>query len=195
MTMHHSTESFSITHAMILDGVTRAEDVPLVTTDGANGDIYAVESGTLTADIANYDNTGDDTIRSRWYWLNFATIQVTAGFLTWPTYTSLTGEAITSSSVGGGGQIYRAPLWTTRSMNVAPHPVLLRCEAKTHAGDLRYLDFVLYKVQFSPISFQGPEYKTGLKINYSGTGLSTTLDETGNTVVEAIGALIDRPHS
>lgn len=195
MAIHHSTESFSISHAMILDGVTRAEDVALVQTDGAAGDIYGVEAGTITADIASFDNNGDDTVRSRWYWLNFATVEIRAGFISWDVYTDLTGESITESSVGGGGTIYRAPLWTTRSMNVAPKPLLLRCPAKTAAGALRYLDFVLYKVQFSPISFQGPEYKTGMKINYSGTGLATTLDETGNTVIEAVGALLDRPAS
>jgi hypothetical protein len=83
---------------MILDGSTRAEDVDVTALSEANGDIYGVSAGTLTADIGNYDNTGDDTVRSRWYWLNFASIQITAGYITWDRYTQLTGETITTST-------------------------------------------------------------------------------------------------
>ncbi len=195
MTMHTATETFSVTHAMILDGSTRAEDVDVTALSEANGDIYGVSAGTLTADIGNYDNTGDDTVRSRWYWLNFASIQITAGYITWDRYTQLTGETITTSTYGSG-TIYRVPLWSTASMNVAPHPVLIRCAARDNTGTNRYLDFVIYRVDFSPISFQGPEYKTGMRINYQGAGIPTHYDETGYyRTEESVGALIDRPAS
>ena len=59
---------------------------------------------------------------------------------------------------------------------------------------LRNLDFVLYRVNFGPISFDGPSYKSGLLLNYTGRAVMSDKDETGAPLArKSIGRLINRP--
>src|SRR6478736_4869574 len=79
-------EGFSLSHVAILDGQTGAEEV--------DGDIYGVRSATLAADTGNYDNTGDDRTLSSWYWFNFGTLTVEAGYVPWKLIRLLSGAEI-----------------------------------------------------------------------------------------------------
>lgn len=186
-------EGFSLTHAAILDGTTGAEEV--------NGDIYGVNSASLELDTDSFDNTGDDAVLSTWDWFNKATLSVQSGYVSMKTIQLMTGSAITSSGAAPA-DYYSQPLWEERNQNTTPRPVLIRIPSKDVDGVLRTIDFVLYKVQFAPISFDGPAYKDGLKINYTGTALMSRKDEKGQPVLDsvsglpsrAIGRIVSRPN-
>lgn len=176
-------EGFSLSHAAILNGSTGAEAA----------DIYGVREASLDIDTDSFDNTGDDTILSTWSWFNFATISVQGGYIPFDLVALLSGAVLTSSGVAPA-DYYNLPLWNINSLNQPTRPMLIRVPSKTSAGAVRNLDFVLYKVQFDPISFDGPSYKNGLVINYSGKALMSTLDEKGAALSEAsIGRIISRP--
>jgi hypothetical protein len=185
-------EGFSLSHAAILDGTTGAEAV--------DGDIYGIRSGSIELDTDSYDNTGDDAVLSTWYWFNKATLTVQSGYVPFRTIALLSGSKVTSSGTAPN-DYYTLPLWEERQQNTTPRPVLIRVPSKDKDGILRTLDFVLYKVQFQPISFDGPTYKDGLLLNYTGTALMSDKDEKGATVLDsqsglptkAIGRLISRP--
>lgn len=188
-------EGFSLSHAAILDGTTGAEEV--------DGDIYGIRSGSIELDTDSYDNTGDDAVLSTWYWFNKATLTIQSGYIPFKTIALLTGSDVASTTSGSGSnnQVYSMSLWEDRQQNVQPRPVLIRVPSKDKDGVLRTLDFVLFKVQFQPISFDGPTYKDGLLVNYTGTALMSDKDETGADVLDsvtgaktrAIGRLVSRP--
>ena len=178
-------EGFSLTHAAILDGTTGAEEV--------DGDIYGVRSGTIAADTGNYDNTGDDFVLSTWYWLNFATVTVQAGYIPFATIALLSGATVTSSG-SGTSDYYSLPLWEENCVNQPPRPMLIRVPAKDKDGIIRTLDFVLYRVQFGPMNFDGPSYKSGLLLNYTGRAVVSDKDERGQALArKTIGRIINRP--
>jgi hypothetical protein len=178
-------EGFSLTHAAILDGATGAEEV--------DGDIYGVRTGTIAADTGNYDNTGDDLVLSSWFWFNFATITVQAGYVPFDTIALLSGATITSSGTGTD-DYYSMPLWEEKSLNQPPRPMLIRVPGKDKDGIIRTIDFVLYRVQFGPFNFDGPNYKAGLLLNYTGRAVMSDKDEAGTALPgKAIGRLINRP--
>ena len=185
-----TVEGFSVTHAAILDGATNAYTVaPTV------GDIYGVRSGSLDVDTDSYDNTGDDSILSTWSWFNFATLSIQSGYIPFELIQTLTGASITSSGTAPA-DFYSIPLWNESSLNQPVRPVLVRVPSKDQAGTPRVLDFVLFRVQFEPITFDGPNYKDGLLLNYSGKCLMSDKDETGTTLgtgKRAIGRIISRP--
>lgn len=109
---------------------------------------------------------------------------------------AITGSTGYINTSGTAGSVASIPLWSETSVNVSPKPVLIRVPARDHLGTTKYLDIVLYKVSFSPISFQGPQYKSGLTINYSGRALMSTVDETGTTLAtRAVGRLLNKPTS
>lgn len=180
-------EGFSITHAAILDGTTGVEET--------FGDIYGVRTGSLAADTGNYDNTGDDSVLSSWYWLNFATVTVQGGYVPFDTIALLSGSTITSSGTTPN-DYYSLPLWEEASLNQSPRPMLIRVPAKDKNGVIRTLDFILFKVQFSPFSFDGPAYKSGLLLNYSGRALISSVNEAGAALgsgKRAVGRILNRP--
>lgn len=192
MVAHPTVEGFSLSHAAILDGSTGLEE--------EFGDIYGIRSGSIELDQDSYDNTGDDAILSSWFWANRATVTVQSGYVPFQTISLLSGSKITSSG-SGDGTSFSLPLWEERQMNTSPRPMLLRVPAKDKNGLIRTMDFILYKVQFQPFSFDGPSYKEGLLLNYSGTALFSDTDEKGQPVVDsvtgaptkAIGRLISKP--
>jgi hypothetical protein len=180
-----TVEGFSLTHAAILDGSTGAEEV--------DGDVYGVRSGTIAIDTGNYDNTGDDAVLSSWFWFNYATVTVQSGYLPFDTIALLSGAAITSSG-SGANDYYSLPLYEATSLNQPPRPMLIRVPAKDKNGIIRTLDFVLYRVQFGPFSFDGPSYKSGLLLNYTGRAVMSGVDEKGTALTtRAIGRVINRP--
>jgi len=182
-------EGFSISHAAILTG-----DAPISGDydEETFGDFYGVNSGGVTPDSDNYQNTGDDKVLSIWYWMNGATVTVQGGYIPFRLISLITGESVSSSGSGTSAKYY-LPLWTQKALNQVTRPMLIRAPSRDISGNPRYLDIVLFKVQFEPIAFDGPTYKDGLKINYNGTALMSTLDHEGNACEEAVGKLINLP--
>lgn len=177
-------EGFSISHAAILDGATGLEE--------EFGDIYGVRSGTIAADTGNYDNTGDDYVLSSWFWLNFATVTVEAGYLPFTTIALLSGATLTSSGAGAGAT-YSLGLWEEDSVNQPARPMLIRVPSKDSDGAIRVMDFILYKVIFGPINFTGPSYKSGLLLNYTGRAVISDKDEKGTPLAKrAIGRIVNK---
>lgn len=229
----HRVEAFSVSHAALLNGTTGAEQ--------ADGDIFGVRSASLAADIGNFDNTGDDAVLSSWFWFNFATVTVEAGYIPFDLISLMTNTpikdyadlaaytagttltpipaAVTTGTTAeiaaslaayntavaarenNAAHIFEQELWSDQSMNVAPMPMLVRMPSKDSKGRIRLLDFVLYRVQFSPINFTGPSYKAGLTINYAGRAVMSDVDETGTNLgtlpdgraIRSVGRLISRP--
>lgn len=185
-------EGFSLSHAAILDGSTGLEE--------EFGDIYGIRSGSLELDQDSYDNTGDDAILSTWYWANKVNVTVQSGYIPFKTLALVSGSVVTSSGAGDS-ETFSLPLWEERTMNTQPRPMLIRVPSKDRDGVVRYLDFILYKVQFQPFSFDGPSYKEGLLLNYNGSALFSDTDEAGDPVLDsltgeptkAVGRLLSRP--
>jgi len=161
-------EAFSISHAAILNGSTGAE----------LADIYGVREGSVAVDSDSYDNTGDDAVLSNWFWFNYAELTVSSGFVPFDVISLLTGAPVTST-----GDVWSMDLWTEDSLNQPSRPVLIRVPSKDSAGAVRVMDIVLFRVQFQPISFDGPTYKDGLVLNYSGRAVVSPVDETGTALV------------
>lgn len=117
--------------------------------------------------------------------------------------TGLTGGTVAAATgtPGTGGldeTIYSMPLWTERSFNVAPKPMLIVVPSRDSLGAVRSFVFGLAKVQFAPVTFDGPKYKDGLKANYAGRALLTDRDETGapwadSPTVKRVGVMLSRP--
>jgi hypothetical protein len=182
-----TTEGFSVSHAAILDGTTGLEE--------DFGDIYGISEGSLELATDSFDNTGDDTVLSTWYWMNYANVSIKAGYVPFQTLSLLYGVDITSTG-SAPNDTYSVPLWNETSQNQPRRPMLIRVPAKDSEGTPRVLDFILYNVQFQPFSFDGPTYKDGLKLNYVGRALLSTVDEEGTTLSErAIGRLVSTPQA
>lgn len=175
-------EGFSISHAAILDGTTGAEHT--------DGDVYAVNSGSLDLNVGTYNNEGDDTVVSIWDWVNFANVKVEAGYISFRLIALLTGSTLSSS--GSGANIrYDIPLWQEDSFNVANKPMRIRVPSKDNVGNTRLIDIILFSVKFAPIAFTGPAYKAGLKVSYSGCALMSSVDEKGTTLAKkAVGRIM-----
>lgn len=172
-------EAFSVSHAAILNGATGAEAA----------DIYGVREGSVSVDSDSYDNTGDDAVLSNWFWFNYAEVTISSGYVPFNVISLLTGAPVTST-----GDTWSMPLWTQSSLNQPNRPVLIRVPSKDSAGDVRTMDIVLFRVQFMPIAFDGPTYKDGLVLNYSGRAVVSPVDEAGVALPEkAIGRLLNKP--
>jgi hypothetical protein len=176
-------EGFSISHAGILNGTTGAEE--------AWGDVYGVRDGSLDVDTDSYDNTGDEAVLSTWSWFNFATVTVQGGYVPFDLLANLSGDTISSSGVTPA-DYYNVPLWSEKSLNQPRRPMYLRVPSKNAAGVVRNFDFILYAVQFEPFSFDGPTYKDGLLLNYSGRALMSSTDEKGVNIATTPGRAIGR---
>ncbi len=189
MSTFNTVEAFSLSHAQILDGTTAADSVA----NSTFGDLYGVSNAAITPDTGNFDNTGDDSVLSTWNWFNFATVQVEAGYISFDMVALLSGSTQTSSGVGANAT-FQLDLWNEASLNTPPRPMLVRIPSKDADGTSRTLDLVLYKVQFGPMNFNGPTYKSGLRVTYSGKALMSAKDEMGNPLVtRAVGKMISRP--
>lgn len=174
-------EGFSVSHAAILDGTVSATEV---------ADIYGIREGTLDVDTDSYDNTGDDTVLSSWSWINFATVSIKSGFIPFEVIALLSGSTLISSGTGAATK-YSLPLWNVKSMNQPARPLLIRVPSKDSDGTPRVFDIVLFKVQFNPITFDGPTYKDGMALNYGGKALMSDKDEIGTALTEkSIGRLV-----
>jgi hypothetical protein len=169
-------EGFSLSHAAILSGTTGAE--------GAT--VYGVRNGTISTDQGNFENTGDDVVLSEHFWINFANVTIEEGYIPFSTIAYITGTSVTSSGAAGA-DYYAIPLWTLASMNQVTQPLAIRVPSKDAGGQIRTLDFILYRVQFQPFNFTGPSYKTGLSCSIAGRALFSTVNEVGTSLPAAYG--------
>jgi hypothetical protein len=169
-------EGFSLSHAAILNGSTGAE--------GAT--VYGVRNGTISTDQGNFENTGDDVVLSEHFWINFANVTIEEGYIPFSTIAYITGTTV-SSSGAAGADYYAIPLWTLASMNQVTQPLAIRVPSKDAGGQIRTLDFILYRVQFQPFNFTGPSYKTGLSCSIAGRALFSTVNEIGTSLPSAYG--------
>lgn len=170
-------EAFSIRHAAILDGTGL--------TDHEFGDIYGVRSGSLELDQDSYDNTGDDTVLSTWFWANKVNITVQGGYIPFQTLETIYGTKVVSST-SGGNLITSYAFLEENHMQPQPRPMRLSMPSKDADGKVQTMDIILYRVQFQPFSFEGPTYKEGLSLNYNGTALMSAVDEAGNPVIDSV---------
>lgn len=179
-------EGFSLSHAAILSGTTGAESAT----------VYGVRNGTISTDQGNFENTGDDVVLSEHFWINFANVTIEEGYIPFSTIALITGTSVTSSGAAGA-DYYAIPLWTLASMNQPTQPLAIRVPSKDAAGQVRTLDFVLYRVQFQPFNFTGPSYKTGLSCSIAGRALFSTVNEVGTALQASypmsIGRLVSWP--
>jgi len=173
-------EGFSLSHAAILDGATGAEAA----------DIYGVRQASIEVDTDSYDNTGDDAVLSTWQWVNFATVTVQSGYIPFDLVALLANTTVTSSGSGASMSASMA-LWGEKALSVAPRPMLVRIPSRGSGGESRVLEIVLYKVQFAPMSFDGPQYRDGLVVSYSGKAVMSSTDEKGQPLSErSIGRIV-----
>jgi len=169
-------EGFSLSHAAILNGTTGAE--------GAT--VYGVRNGTISTDQGNFENTGDDVVLSEHFWINFANVTIEEGYIPFSTISYITGTQVTSSGAAGA-DYYAIPLWTLASMNQVTQPLAIRVPSKDAGGQIRTLDFILYRVQFMPFNFTGPSYKAGLSCSIAGRALFSTVNEIGQSLPSSYG--------
>jgi len=170
-------EGFSISHAEIMDGTkTFLEEAFLVAAEAY--DVYGVADGSLDPDTDSFDNEGDDAVLSRWQWLNFASVNIQAGYISFPLIATMTGKSVTTTGTGVN-TAYSMDLWHEDTFNVTSRPMLLKVPSRDAKGAVRSAIIGLYRVDFAPITFDGPTYKNGLKVNYGGTAVLTGFDEKG----------------
>lgn len=171
-------EAFSLTHAQVLDGTGTFLEAALAATTADDLDVYGVNESSLTPNKDSYSNEGDDVVKSKWAWLVDADVHIQAGYLSFPLIANLTGQTV-SSSGSGANQVFELDLWHEDALNVPPKPAIMKMPSKDEDGVVRTLTFGILKLAFDPITFDGPKYKDGLKINYDGTALYSLKDETG----------------
>lgn len=170
-------EAFSLTHAQILDGTKTFKEAALASGPTPEDlDIYGVNNASIEPNSDSYTNEGDDAPMSIWRWLTDAEISIQAGYMSLPLISRLTGVPISS---GGAGLdvIYEMDLWHEDSFNMPPVPVIVRMPSKDEKGVVRTATIGLYRVQFGPVTFDGPAYKDGLKVNLTGTAILSRWDE------------------
>ena len=174
-------EGFSISHAAILTAAGAEETF---------GDIYAVNSGSLDLTLSSFSNVGDDAVLSIWDWVDFATISIQAGYISFNLIALLTGNTLSSSGSGASIQ-YNIELWEETSFNEVERPMRIRIPSRDSESNARLLDIILYKVKFKPLVFTGIAYKEGLKVNYDGVALLSDTDHEGNSLThKAVGRMI-----
>ena len=225
-------QSFSISHAAILTAEVPFEQALKYSGASANGvDLYGIKEGNVEVDMGEFDNEGDDRVLDVWYWINYANVTVTMGYVPFKVLSKIQGttsdktltgagdnvtvpkdSSIESSATGdlllqrglrygtnpgsvtSAADLHSVPLWTQKSLNQPTFPMVLTLPSKDASGSLRDVHIGLYRVQFKPFSFQGPAYKEGLMLNYSGKALMADTDEQGNKLAEdAIGRIISVP--
>lgn len=190
-------EGFSLSHAEILptpSGLVHPDPaVGMGEAEAGWGDIYGIRSGRIAVNTGNFDNTGDDAVLSSWFWFNYADVEISSGYVPFATISKLAGSTVTSSGTAPD-DTYSMPLWNEKSNNTPTHPMRIRVPSKTKDGIVRSLEFVLFKVQFHPFSFDGPDYKAGLLLHYAGRALISDQDEVGNILADrAIGRMTSGP--
>ena len=193
-----NVEGFSLSHAQILDGTETFENAVTRTNATTDGwDIYGVREASLDADDDDWANEGDDDTLSRWQWLNFVEVEVQSGYFGFKTYERITGRTTTTTSTGAA-TIYRADLWHEADNNLPSFPMLLKMPSRDARGSVRSLLIGLYRFQPGPVSFDGPQYKEGFTVSYTGTGVKSLYAETGTAFSDGkkrCAAIISMPGS
>ena len=178
--MANNVTAFSLSHAAILDGTTAAE----------LADLFGVNEGSLELETDTYERTGDDKILSTNRWITKGTLSLKSNYIPMDLMAKIYGTPVVS---GAGGLTMQ--LWTEKSMNIAPRPVVVEAPGETEDGVPTKMKFVLYKVKFGQITFdQFLSYKEGLAISLEGDALLSEKDELGATFADlaTMGARIGK---
>lgn len=125
--------------------------------------------------VAGTGGTRTFTFAQRYAGTNVGMLAVGTGSLTGGTATM----AQTTQGAPASAAVDMMDLWHEDSFNQGTKPMVLRMPAKDRDGQPRTLALGLFKVNFKPITFEGPSYKDGLKVNWTGTALKSDKDETG----------------
>jgi hypothetical protein len=106
----------------------------------------------------------------------------------------ITGSPGYANVAGTNASELSVPLWAEDAGNQPPRPVLIRMPSRDAQGNSLALDIVLYRVQFGPMTFNGPTYKTGLTVSFTGRVVASGFDETGAAIPgkKRCGRLISR---
>lgn len=189
---------FSLSHAQLMDGQTDFLTAALAWANApADLDLYGVRNGSISPNTGDWSNEGDDTVLDNISWLTDADITIEQGYISFPTLARITGQrtssALSFSSSAGALRIYAQDLYHEDSMNVAPFPMLMRCPASDEDGIVGTGVFGLYKVKPGPLTFNGPQYKQGTAVSFTGKALLSRKDEKGNVFADGkrrVGRLI-----
>lgn len=174
--------SFSLSHVGILDGSTSAEVA----------DLYGVNEGTLELESDSYDRTGDNAILSTNRWITKGTLTVGSNYIPLDMLATLYGTPVTSSAALNKST-YSVALWTEKSMNIAPRPVVVQAPGEDQDGKPHTIKIVLYKVKFGNFSFsQFMSYKEGLAVSFTGDALLADKDELGAKFLDDQGKRIGK---
>lgn len=163
-------EGFSLARASVL-GATGLESAQL----------YGAQTISLTPTVTTSDMVADDDEIGAWFNLTKADLTVTNGFMSFAVISQLNGTTVSSSGTSPA-DYYGLPLWTQYQHNKPSVPMAFRMAARGSGGQVRTIDFVLYKVQLSVLDFTGMVYKGGLGVSYAGTVLFSSTDEAGNNL-------------
>jgi hypothetical protein len=170
-------ESFSLSHVAVLDGAVSHEHLL--------GDLYGVRSATMELESTVHENLVDGVVLSHWSIFKKASLRVSAGFLPIRLFTPVLGSLPRERPQGG----MSAPLWEERQQYAPTVSMLVTVPARDQEGTARPIHFVLYRVQFEPISFSPQAYKAGATFDYTASALMSSVDETGSPVLDSITGL------
>jgi hypothetical protein len=170
-------EGFSISHAAVLDGTQTFVEANYAPYD-EDWDVYGVGDGSLDPDSDSFDNEGDDVILSTWDWLNKAGVALQSGYISLPVLSTITTRAITTTGAGAD-TVHAMDIWHEDDPGAPARALIMRCPSRDVKGAARDLIIGLYRVTFGALTFDGPAYKDGLKVNLNGTANYSLYDEKG----------------
>lgn len=170
--------SFSLSHVGILDGTTNAEVA----------DLFGVNEASLELETDTFERTGDDKILSTNRWITKGTVSFRTNYMPLDMMALLYGTPVVSGAEGISMQ-----LWTEKSMNIKPRPIVCQAPGEDQDGNPMVIKFVLYKVKFGQVSFdQFMAYKEGLAVSVEGDALLSEKDELGAEFADGLGSRIGK---
>lgn len=172
MSRRDVVETFSVSRAVVLDGA--------IDQDHLLGDVFGVRSATLDLDSTVFENLVDGVVVSTWSIFKKATLRVTAGFLPLRILSAINGSSVVETK-----DTTSAPLWEQRQQFTPTVSMLVTVPSRDQDGEIRPLHFVLYQVQFEPISMTGLSYKAGGQVEYVATAMMSSVTETGDPVTDS----------
>ena len=59
-------------------------------------DLYAIKEGSVEVDLGEFDNEGDDRVLDVWYWINYANVSVSLGYVPFELIAEIQGSPTTT---------------------------------------------------------------------------------------------------
>lgn len=172
ITMTATGGTFTITHG--------GQTTSAIPYNDSNANVLAALLALSTLDTGDVAVTGAAGTYTLTFGADYAATDVPMVTLGVGSLTGGTATVVeTTKGAPASSDVYGLDLWHEDSMNTPPLPAILKMPSKDEDGVVRTLTIGLYKVQFEPITFEGPKYKDGLKVNWNGTALKSAKDELG----------------